>query len=103
MNPVNPPCSFRHLLVCTNVRDPDSPKPSCGRHGGVELREALKRRVKEAGLKGALKVTASGCLDFCPAEGVAVGFYPENSFFVADAATEADSIWELLVAGVPRP
>lgn len=100
MDPVKPPCSVRHLLVCTNVREPGSPKPSCGRHGGVELREALKREVKERGLKGRVKVTASGCLDYCPAEGVALGYYPENAFFVADAHTEREAVWARLVDGV---
>jgi predicted metal-binding protein len=100
MIPVKPPASVRHLLVCTNVREPDAPKPSCGRHGGAELRDALKKRVKEAGLKGRLKVTAVGCLDYCPAEGVAVGFYPENTFHIVDAESDAEALWEALIEGV---
>lgn len=99
MDPVRPPASLRHLLVCTNVREPGSPKPSCGRHGGIELREELKRAVKERGLKGALKVTASGCLDFCPNEGVALGFYPENTFYVVDPVADRDAVWAKLIEG----
>ncbi len=96
MIPVKPPASVRHLLVCTNVREPGAPKPSCGHHGAVELREDLKRRVKAAGLKGPLKVTAVGCLDYCPNEGVAIGFYPENEFLIVDAEADRDAVWEKL-------
>ena len=101
MTPVKPPCTHRHLLVCTNVRPDGSPKPSCGRQGGVELREALKIRVKDAGLKGVVKVTAAGCLDYCPAEGVVVGFYPDGDYLIAEAATEADALWARLIEGLP--
>jgi predicted metal-binding protein len=100
MQPVKPPASIRHLLVCTNERDPATGKPSCGLHGSPALREQLKKAVKERGLKGRLKVTAVGCLDYCPAQGVAVGFYPENEFFIADL-DEIDALWARLTDGVP--
>lgn len=99
MTPVKPPASVRHLLVCTNDRDPAKGKPACARNGGIELREELKKRVKLGGLKGPLKVTASGCLDYCPAEGVAIGFYPENTFHIC-GADEVERVWEMLTEGV---
>jgi predicted metal-binding protein len=101
MTPVKPPNTHRHLLVCTNVREPGASKPSCGHHGAIELRERLKKDVKHAGLKGTLKVTAVGCLDYCPAEGVAVGFYPENAFYVVDAEEDVQALWAKLTAGLP--
>jgi predicted metal-binding protein len=97
MDPVKPPCTQRHLLVCTHQRDANGPKPSCGAHGGQALRDALKLRVKAAGLKGQVKVTATGCLDYCPAEGIAVGFYPDDEHYIVDSG-EQDALWERLVA-----
>ena len=100
MQPVKPPCTTRHLLVCTNARPPGAPKPSCGHHGAIALRDELKRAVKEAGLKGALKVTATGCLDYCPAQGVAVGFYPEDAHYIVDAEADRAALWSALTAGL---
>jgi predicted metal-binding protein len=103
MNAIKPPCTHRHLLICTNSRPPGAPKPSCGHHGAAALREDLKKAVREAGYKGALKVTATGCLDVCPAAGVAVSFYPDDSHFIVEAQADREALWQMLTAGQPRP
>lgn len=97
---VKPPFSVRQVLVCTNVRDPASGKPSCGRNGGIELREKLKVAVKKLGVKGQVIVTASGCVDFCPASGCAVGMHPENEWSVQETDEAAgDSLLERILQG----
>lgn len=87
---VNPPYSLRHVLVCTNVRDPSKGKPSCGLNGGTELRERLKKAVKERGLKGQVKITGTSCLDFCPNQGCVVAYYPENEWEIVDGTPDQD-------------
>jgi predicted metal-binding protein len=89
--PVRRPYTTRQLLVCTNKRDPEKGKPSCGMNGGVELRERLKQEIKARGLKGTYIVTSSGCMDYCPAEGCAVGFYPEGEFAIVGTEPEGDA------------
>lgn len=101
MKTLKRPWSHRHLLVCTNARDPATGKASCGMNGAAALRDALKKTVKERGLKGTVMVTATGCLDICPSEGCAVAFYPEAEFFLSDTdAPAAEALLEKLVEGV---
>lgn len=88
--PVKPPYSVRQVFVCTNVRDPQWGKPSCGRNGAIELRERLKKTVKERGLKRQVLVTQSGCLDHCPQTGCTVAIYPENEWAVVECTPEEE-------------
>ncbi len=90
--------------MCTNQRDPSTGKASCGANGSLRLREQLKLAVKKSGLKGRVKATATGCLDYCPSEGCVVGFYPENTWaIVSTDEASGDALFEQLVAGVePR-
>jgi predicted metal-binding protein len=87
---VKPPYTVRQVLVCTNLRDPSTGKPSCGMNGGTALRERLKKTVKERGLKGRVMVTGTSCMDFCPAQGCVVAYYPENEWRIVDTAPEGD-------------
>jgi (2Fe-2S) ferredoxin len=54
------------IFVCTNVRDEDG-RVSCAGHGrcGAILRDKLKAEVAARGLKGKVRVSASGCMDVC--------------------------------------
>lgn len=88
--PVKPPYTVRQVLVCTNLRDPSTGKPSCGMNGGGALRERLKKTVKERGLKGQLIVTGTGCLDLCPAQGGVVVYYPDNDWQLTETGPEVD-------------
>lgn len=88
--PLKPPYSTRQVLVCTNLRDPSTGKPSCGMNGGTALRERLKRTVKERGLKGTVMITGTSCMDFCPNQGCVVAFYPENAWEIVDTEPEGD-------------
>lgn len=66
---------FRHLLfVCQKERAADDPKGSCAQRGSAALLDRLKELTGEHGLKGKVRVTASGCLDYC-AKGITVFAY----------------------------
>ncbi len=99
MKPVKTPYARRQMLVCFNSRDPATGKPSCGMNGGAQLRDYLKKTVKERGLKGDVIVTGTGCIDICPAHGCAVAFQPDGEFFVSDT-DEASA--EALIAHLVR-
>ncbi|MDP2307028.1 MAG: (2Fe-2S) ferredoxin domain-containing protein [Pseudomonadota bacterium] len=87
---VKSPYALRQVLVCTNLRDPSTGKPSCGMNGGVAFREHLKKAVKERGLKGQVMITGTSCMDFCPAQGCVVAFYPENEWRIVDPTPEEE-------------
>jgi predicted metal-binding protein len=88
--PIKPPYTVRQVLVCTNLRDPSTGKPSCGLNGANALRDRLKKTVKERGLKGRLMVTGTSCLDICPAQGGVVVYYPENDWQLTETEPEVD-------------
>lgn len=54
------------VLVCTNRRA-DGERVSCAGGGlcGAALRDKLKEEAARRGLKGRVRVSASGCLDVC--------------------------------------
>lgn len=57
---------FEHLMfVCTHERDAQSGKASCAGRGSKELHAALQNEVREAKLKGRVRVVSSGCLGLC--------------------------------------
>jgi (2Fe-2S) ferredoxin len=53
------------IFVCTNTRE--GGRVACANPGraGAEIRDRLKAEVKARGLKGKVRVSASGCLDVC--------------------------------------
>ncbi|HSI03500.1 MAG TPA: (2Fe-2S) ferredoxin domain-containing protein [Myxococcota bacterium] len=66
---------FDHIVfVCTKERDRDDPKGSCHHRGGPELLDRMKKLTKEHKLKGRVRVTSSGCLDYC-AKGCTVAVF----------------------------
>lgn len=70
-------------------------------NGSVRLREQLKITIKRGGLKGRVKATATGCLDYCPSEGCVVGFYPENTWeIVSTDEASGDALFAKLTEGV---
>ena len=85
------------VLVCGNDRGPDAPKPSCGRQGGAELRDWLKDRIRERGLKGRVLSSRTSCLGVCSAKGVTVDIVPgpggERRMLVLDATSEREALW----------
>jgi len=63
-----------HMFVCTNQK-PNG--PCCYSKGGKELRDSLKTSLRDRGLWGEYKVSASGCLGGCES-GITCVIYPQG-------------------------
>ncbi len=50
-----------HVFVCLNERDETAARPSCGHKHSKKIRNLMKDAVKEAGLKGRVRVNEAGC------------------------------------------
>ncbi len=74
------PSFQRHVFVCVNERPPGNPKGCCKAKGAEAVRDELKKRLHEIGLKGVVRANNSGCLDQCE-NGVTVVVYPEQVWY----------------------
>jgi len=84
---VDPAPYFRiHVFACTNRRPDGHKRGSCAARGSEGLRDYLKARAKELGLKG-VRINSAGCLDRCELGPVMV-IYPEGVWY--SYATHAD-------------
>ena len=54
----------------------DKNKISCGKHKSQELRDYIKKRVKELAIKK-VRINSSGCLNRCKLDPIVVS-YPER-------------------------
>jgi (2Fe-2S) ferredoxin len=88
----------RHVFVCTNERAAGNPKGCCKSKGGEAVRDELKKRLYEIGLKGSVRANAAGCLDQC-ATGVTVVVYPEQVWY---GHVTVDDVAELVERHVVR-
>jgi (2Fe-2S) ferredoxin len=70
----------RHVFVCTNERAPGNPKGCCKSKGAEAVRDELKKRLAERGLKKVVRANAAGCLDQCE-HGVTLVVYPEQVWY----------------------
>ncbi len=90
-NPADPQLFFRcHVFYCTNRRPAGDPRGSCAEKGSDKLRDYMKARAKELGLKG-VRVNAAGCLDRCVL-GPSVAIYPEGIWYTARSEADVDEI-----------
>ncbi len=87
------------ILVCTNDRGPDAPKPSCARRDSVDLYRRLKDLVRERGLKQQVLVTQTGCLHHC-SRGATVAVWPGNLWHGSVALEDAEDLLDAALAGV---
>ncbi len=74
------PSYQRHVFVCVNERPPGNPKGCCKAKGAEQVRDELKKRLHEIGLKGLVRANNAGCLDQCE-NGVTVVVYPEQVWY----------------------
>ncbi len=70
----------KHIFVCENERDLKSTTGCCAHKGAKEITDALKKRCKEAGLKGKIRVNKAGCLGQCE-KGAVIVVYPEGIWY----------------------
>ena len=90
-----------HLFICSNERDEDAARPSCGRSGSTKLKPAFKEALKEAGLKGKIRANEAGCLDQCE-HGPTVVVYPDAVWYgFVKVADVEEIVNEHLVHGRP--
>jgi len=70
----------KSVFVCANLREDGRLACANPGRGGDKLCEALQRAVKEAGLKGKVRVARSGCLDLC-SQGPNLFIFPEGECY----------------------
>jgi (2Fe-2S) ferredoxin len=73
-----------HVFVCTSGKQ-------CARAGADDVYAALKKGVKEAGLKGAVRVNQAGCMNQC-GHGPMVVVYPDDVWYADVNVTGARRI-----------
>ena len=81
-----------HVFVCVNQRAKDDPRGCCSAKGAVVLRNYLKQRAKEEGLKG-VRINAAQCLDRCEL-GPTLVIYPEGIWYHYRTKADLDEIVE---------
>ncbi len=87
----DPPLWYRaHVFVCCNRRPDGHRRGSCAAKGSEALRDYMKARAKELGLKG-VRVNSAGCLDRCEF-GPTVVIYPEGVWYSPKTREDVDEI-----------
>jgi len=83
----------KHIFMCVNLREKENPKGSCGENGSKEIRDVLKRKLKEKNLNISVRANASGCLAACES-GPAIVVYPEQIWYGSVSIDDIDEIIE---------
>ena len=100
----DPPLFYRaHVFCCTNERPEGHPRGCCKHKGSERLRNYMKARAKELGLKD-VRINAAGCLDRCEL-GPSMVIYPEGVWYTVRTPEDVDEILAVHVIGggrVPR-
>jgi (2Fe-2S) ferredoxin len=87
-----------HIFVCENIRPEDDPKGCCSAKGSAEIRAAMKREIKQRGLRGVVRANQSGCLDACEF-GPSVVVYPEGIWYGGVTPEDVPEIMESHILG----
>ena len=77
----------KHIFFCTNLRK-EKAKISCGKHKSQELRNYMKKKVKELGIKK-VRVNSSGCLNRCKLGPIVVSD-PEGNWYKISSKEDVD-------------
>lgn len=89
--PGDPPAFYEaHVFVCTNERPAGHPRGCCKAKGSERLRDYMKARAKELGLKN-IRINTAGCLDRCEI-GPTLVIYPEGVWYQPTTTAEIDEI-----------
>ncbi len=81
----------KHIFVCENVRPQNHPRGCCSEKGSVQLRDYLKKRIKELGINSDIRVNSSGCLDACEF-GPSIVVYPEQIWYGGVSMEDVEEI-----------
>jgi (2Fe-2S) ferredoxin len=79
-----------HVFVCCNRRPEGHHRGSCAAKGSERLRDYMKARAKELGLKG-VRVNMAGCLDRCEF-GPTMVIYPEGVWYQCPTKEDIDEV-----------
>jgi len=94
------PFYAEHVFVCTNRRPAGHPRGCCADKNAEELRDYMKGRAKELGLKD-VRINSAGCLDRCEL-GPTMVIYPEGVWYGYRSKADIDEILETHVRGGGR-
>lgn len=87
----DPPLYYRlHVFCCTNERPAGHPRGSCAAKGSGRLRNYMKARAKELGLKD-VRINSAGCLDRCEL-GPTMVVYPDGVWYRCETLEDVDAI-----------
>jgi len=95
------PCPRIQILVCTNERPPDQPKPCCLLRGSLAVYHRFKDRVKELGIRNQVMVVRTGCLKHC-SQGITVAVWPYNLWYRGVREEDVEEILQSSVLGEGR-
>jgi (2Fe-2S) ferredoxin len=97
----DPPLFYRaHVFVCCNRRPEGHPRGCCAGRGGERLRDYMKARAKELGLRD-VRVNMAGCLDRCEF-GPTMVIYPEGVWYRPRTTEDVDEILAVHLQGGGR-
>lgn len=82
-----------HVFFCTNQRADG--RASCEDHDAREMRDYLKKKVKEAGLAGpgGVRINNAGCLGRCE-QGPVLVIYPEEVWYAYKTKKDIDDVFQ---------
>jgi (2Fe-2S) ferredoxin len=89
--PTDPSLYYRaHIFCCTNQRQHGHERGCCADKGAERLRNYMKKKAKEMGLKD-IRVNGAGCLDRCEL-GPCIVIYPEGVWYSPKNEADCDEI-----------
>ncbi|HAI95878.1 MAG: 2Fe-2S ferredoxin [Cycloclasticus sp.] len=82
-----------HVFFCTNQRTDG--RASCQDHQAQEMRDYLKKKIKEYKLNGpnGVRINNAGCLDRCGLGPILV-IYPDETWYRYQSKSDIDEIFE---------
>lgn len=87
----NPAMHYQtHIFCCINERPPNHPRSCCAARGSGPLRDYMKTRAKELGIKD-IRVNNAGCLERCEL-GPTMVIYPEGIWYHYETKEDIDEI-----------
>jgi len=81
-----------HVFCCTNRRPAGHPRGCCAERDGEALRDHMKSRAKDLGLKN-VRINSAGCLDRCEL-GPTLVIYPEGVWYSVPTKADIDEVLE---------
>jgi (2Fe-2S) ferredoxin len=84
------PYFAHHVFCCVNERPVADPRGCCAAKGSEKLRNYMKARATELGIKN-IRINNAGCLDRC-ALGPTMVIYPEGVWYCYRTPEDVDEI-----------